>query len=301
MPGPGLQYPPDAATVSGSKITVDRWLKNPTIQQKSFERITLQQGFVADFLFRGGLAEGGAVIYDKLTAANLWADGEPGLIAPMSEFPLVDVSDPDPKIALAVERGLAFETSFQAIRRNNMDVIAKGVRRLANTMIRNHDAVALNTFYTDADIPAGDGSVTWATDGGDGILTDMFAGSAVVEDGDLAYTVDTAIIRPETRTLLLSKKAIRDALPRENTAINPVTSGKLSGLAGIDNWIVSKRAPVGKVAYVNSKVVGSINVEEAFWTASIEDKLRRRWVTQAGRSDVPIIDEPLAAYIQDIL
>lgn len=301
MPGPGTVYPADPASVAGSKITVDRWLNSPTIQQKSFERITAQQGFIADFLFRGGLAEGGAVIYDKLTEAVLWADGEPGLIAPGTEFPLVGVEDPDPKIALAVERGLAFVTTFQAQRRNRIDVIQKGVRRIGNTMIRNHDAVALATFYNDADIPKGDGSVTWATDNGDGILADIFGGSAVVNDGDMAYNVDTAIIRPETRTLLLTKKAIREALPKENTAINPVTSGQLSGLAGIDNWIVSKRAPVGKIAYVNRQVVGSINVEEAFWTATIKDDLRRRWVTQAGRSDVPIIDEPMAAYIQDIV
>lgn len=299
MPGTGTIYPAAPPSVSGDKITVSRWLKSPTLQFKTFERLTTQQ-FIADFLFRKGSADGGAVIFDKLLAANLYPDGEPGEVAPGTEFPLVNVDDPDPQVKLAVERGYAFLTTYVAERRNTMSGIQKGSRRLANGMIRDHNIVALAAFFGDADIPDGPATTPWSTASGKSKVADMRSAISEIQNGDLGYSVDTAVLHTDTALGLLNDDWIAEHLPRENVDLNPLLNTELAGLAGVKNWLVSNRAPEDKIAFTSRGAVGSINIEEGLWSKTIDDPRYRRWITQAGRSDVPVIDEPMAAFILDI-
>ena len=299
MPGTGTTYPPASPSVTGDKVTVSRWLKSPTLQFKTFERLTGQQ-FIADFIFRQGQANGGAVIFDKLLEANLYPTGEPAEVAPGTSFPLVNVDDPDPKVALAVERGYAFLTTYVAERRNTMSVIQKGARRLGNGMVRDHNAVAVNAFFSDSDIPSGPAETDWDASTGKGMIADIRSAISEIKNGDLGYTVDTALIHPDVELLLLNDEWITEHLPRENAGVNPLLSNELAGLAGIKNWVVSHRVPADKVGITSKGAVGSINIEEGLWSKTIDDPVNRRHITQAGRSDVPVIDEPLAAFILDI-
>ncbi|WP_053207941.1 major capsid protein [Jiangella muralis] len=290
-----LTNPPGPPTINGRLITVDMWLKNPTRVQRVMEELSRER-FVADFLFAPGDAQGGAVIYDQVTEQDLYTDRDVQEIAPGAEFPLVGASDPTPKVDAVVKRGGAFLVTYENVRRNQRDVIQRGTTKLRNTMIKKVDSVAMAKITAEPLKQGGNAADEWTVAATGDPLSDFYTAKSAISQSDLGYEPDTTVIHPSDALNLLKRKDIRDALPRENTTINPVLSGKLAGLAGIENWVVTNRQTAGVVDVCQAKIIGSQRDELPLYTRVIDLPWREAWLVQAGRVSVPIITDPLAIY-----
>lgn len=292
MPTQGLLYPGANPTVAGNKITVERFVKSPSQVFRVLSDLTKER-FVADFIFANGDAQGGAVIFDEITENDLYASDDPKPIAPGDEFPLVQDSQSDPKVAAVTKRGSAFPLTYEAVRRDQRDVLNRGLIKLRNSSVKKHDALAVAALLA-ANTRTVAASATFAAGTGDQVVADLFTGVNSVEEADLGYMVDTVLINPARVLDLLKKATIRDMLPRENVAINPITSGRLAKLCGIENWIVSNRVPTTSVLLLTRKIAGSVRDEVPFYSRTVDQEERERYLIMAGRVSVPIVTDPLA-------
>lgn len=287
---PGSMYPPGPPAVSGNLITVESFLRNPTRVQRTVDALTLQR-FLADSIFSSGDAQGGAVIYDEVSAGEWFTTRDAQAIEAGSEFPIVDVGELAPKVARVLKWGGAAVLTYESVRRDNRDVLNRQLTKLRNTIIRKVDTVAIAAL--DAKLPTMAASGSWATAGTD-IMTDLETARAAIDDADLGYTADTVIINPTQRIGVKKNAGIRAALPREAVGGNLISAKDLNGLLGFDNWYVSNRQPAGTVKVLASKIVGSIRDEMALYSRTIDQADRERWLVQAARITVPIITDPLA-------
>lgn len=291
---PSTMYPPVPPTVAGGKITIDLYLRQPTRITRVLNDLTAER-FIGDRVFGSGNADGGAVLYDRVSEQDLYLDNEIEVIAPGAEFPILGASETDPLVAKVAKRGGAVKLTYEAVRRNATDQFARQMRRLANTIVKKHDAIAISTLLGDADLGSGNAAAAWNASGSDP-FADIMEAKLGVEQLDLGYLVDTAIINPQEFQALIANASIRAALPRENTTQNPVLSGQLAGLAGIANWIVTNRMTSGTALFVNSKIVGSINDELPMYTRVVDKQEDETYLIQGARVSVPVVTDPKAAF-----
>ncbi len=302
MPTGDFQYPGGPPVVSGNQITVERFVKSPTQVYKVLQDLTKER-FIADFIYAGGDAQGGAVLYDETTENDLYAEGganggDPSEIAPGDEFPIVGDSDNDPKVAKVAKRGAAFPLTYEAVRRDQRDVLGRGLLKLRNSSVKKHNALAVATLTSNATINASRSTTAtgggWDQAGAD-VFADLYGATTAVEQADLGYVIDTALINPQEQLKLLKRKDIRDALPRESVD-NPVLNRQLAGLVGIRNWIVSNRVPAGTVLLLSRQIAGSVRDEVPFYSRTINQEERERYLIMAGRVSTTIVTDPLAVY-----
>lgn len=292
---PDQMYPPLAPSIANGAITVDLFLRTPSRVQRVMQDLTSQR-FVADRLYSMGDAQGGAVVYDRVSEQDLYTDRDIEEIAPGAEFPNVGATDTEPLVAKVAKRGGQVQITYEAVRRNNRDVLQRNLTKLRNTIVKKHDAIAVNTLLADNDVLSGNAAKVW-TDATSDPFADLAEVVSAIEQQDLGYMATMALINPQERVSLLSHKGIRDALPRENVSVNPLLSGQLAGLAGIPNWVVSNRVPAGKVIIANEGIVGSMRDEMPLYTRVLNKEETEVWLIQAARVSVPIITDPKAAFV----
>lgn len=294
MPTQGLLYPGANPSVVGNKITVERFVKSPSQVFRVLSDLTKER-FVGDFIFSGGDAQGGAVLYDQVTENDLYASDTPHEIAPGDEFPLVQDTQGDPKVAAVSKRGSAFPLTYEAVRRDQRDTLNRGLIKLRNSSVKKHDLISMAALHA-APTRTGNAAAVWSDAVNADIPGDFFTGVYTVEEADLGYSVDTAILNPAEVLKMLKRKDIRDMLPRENTSINPITSGRLTGLFGIPNWLVTNRQTAGHVDLLARQIAGSVRDEVPFYSRTLNQEDRERYLIMAGRVSVPIVTDPLAVY-----
>src|SRR3954449_7556133 len=94
-----VAHPLGPPTISGTLVTVDTMLNQPTRVTRMIMDLSLQR-FIADRVFAsGGGVTGGAVIYDQATQNWLYADRDVQRVSPGGQFPLVTGSRPTPQLA----------------------------------------------------------------------------------------------------------------------------------------------------------------------------------------------------------
>lgn len=291
-------YGPAAPVLNGNVWTVDRFLKNPTVIQKTLENMNSQQ-FVAELIFRQSNADAGVVIYDEAASQDLYVNVDPNLqprpVEPGSEFPNVGFVETAHMTVVVTEYGGKFFVSYTQQRRDQRDVITRNLFRLSNTLRQQSNNRAIAVLNNHPRVVKVAAAATW-----DGvspkIVSDVQAGISAINNTDLGYNCDTAIINPNTASLVMNQESIWSRLPREDTARNPLLNPQLNGLLSL-NWIESRLQPVGQVTLLQRGMVGAIGEEIPQYTQTIDDPERRRWIVQSGRIDVPFITDPLAAYV----
>lgn len=288
-------YPPGAPTVANGRITVEQFLRTPSRVQRAVENLTLNR-FVADYLYSAGDAAGGAVIYDRVTAGDFFTTRDVQAIEPGSEFPIVDTGEEEPRVAAVTKWGGAAIVTYEAVRRDQRDVLARKLVKLRNTLIRKVDTVGVNALTTDTGVPTGPTVAAWNAAGADPI-SDLEGARSAIDDADLGYSADTVLLNPRERLRLMANKDIRAALPRENTQGNPLLAGAaaLNGLLGF-TWVVSNRVPAGTVILTQRQVIGSQRDELPLYTRSVDQPEKERWLLMGARVTVPVITDPGAAY-----
>ncbi|KWW97406.1 hypothetical protein LI90_4378 (plasmid) [Carbonactinospora thermoautotrophica] len=288
---PGTTYPPAPPTISGSNITVDVFLRNPTRVQRTVAEL-LQNRFIVDFIFSQGGADGGAVVYDQITSeADLFTTRDVQEIAPGDEFPVVDDGEVTPKVAAVGKYGGMVKVTHEAVRRDQRDVLGQKLRKLRNTVVRKVDTLAVAALDA-APIRTMGAAKPWSDPTADP-FADILTAVDSINSPDLGYEADTVLINPAQVLALLKRKDVRDALPRESRELNPILSGQLAGLCGIPNWIPTNRVPAGTMYVLQRQMAGSVRDEVPLYARSINDERREVWWIQAARVTVPVVTDPL--------
>lgn len=286
----GTTYPPGAPSVNGNQITVEQFLKTPSRVTRVINDLTRQR-FIAERIFASGDAVGGAVIYDQVTASELYTSRDVQAIEAGSEFPIVTSGETSPKVAAVTKWGGAAVLTYEAVRRDARDILNRELTKLRNTIVRKVDTVAIAAL--DAAPINTDTGTDWS-DGtnGDPIL-DLAQGRSVIDDADLGYMADTILINPAQMVDLIGRKDVREALPRESLSGNPIANGQLNGFMGY-TWYVTNRVAAGTAYILASTMAGSLRDELPLYSRVIDQQERERWLVQAARVTVPIVTDPKA-------
>lgn len=136
-------YPLAGPVVSGSTITVEMMLNQPTRITRYLSDISLRNYISPIFFASPGGVSGGAVIYDELTLNDLFPTRDVQQVEPGAEFPIVTSDSPTPKTAAVEKHGGKFFVTDEAKDRNDQGVIQREGRKLMNAMIRRQDARAI--------------------------------------------------------------------------------------------------------------------------------------------------------------
>jgi hypothetical protein len=287
MPSP---YPYPAPTIAGVNITVSAYLQNVPRVQRAIENLALQR-FVTDLIFSAGpAATGGAVVYDQVTAVDLYLARDVQEIEPGSEFPILNDTEPSPLVAIAKKYGGEVLLSDESVRRDRRDLLNREMTRLRNTIVRKYDTLSM-TALRNAPVNTLTASGDWSTAATD-ILKDTASAINLISLLDMGYEPDTALINPAQELDLLSDADIRAALPRERSDV-PIATGKLGRLLGLD-WVVSNRVNAGEVFIMQRKAAGSISDEVPIYARTIHDDRREAWFIHGARVGVPYITDPKA-------
>jgi len=273
------------------QVNVEQFLKNPTRVERQLENLTRDKT-IADYAFGQGDANNGAVIYDEVTGFPVDPDRDVEVIAPGAEFPILGGSDQEPKTARVAKYGGAGEMTLEAIRRNDTDTLNKRLVLVSNQIIKRVNAVAVKCLTSNGNINQLGLDANWTGSTSDPIA-DLFAAKGLINDNELGYEADLALINPlDAQQYILGRKDIREQLPRENKDLNPVLSGDLAGLVGLE-WIKSSAIPRGTIYTLQRGVSGSVRDEEGGVKSNVYDEHSRQVrVIQGWRSIVPILTDP---------
>lgn len=286
-----LTYPAGAPTVSGTRLTVDRLLKSPTVLAKRI--VTDTTPFLSELLFRQGTTDSGAVIYSETSIEDRYPSrGDVTEVTPGGAFPMVDVAEGLDKTALSSTFGAGYIVTDQAKSRNNLDVIAKGNMKVRNALVRQDAARCLTLF--EAKVPNVPSVGAWTTT--KIWKTDLLKGKAQIAALKLGYNPNTVLISPATETNLLLLDDLQNWAPRENANLNPLYNPSLAGLLGF-NWIVNEFVDDDQAILLETGVTGANIVEKPFGVEVIREGTLKRDVVIADKWSVPIIDEPGSALV----
>lgn len=276
-----VAYPLGPPTYSGTTLTVDTALNEPTRVTRRIADLTLQNFIVTDIFASGSGVSGGAVVYDQALLNELYLERDVERVAPGDEFPIVTSLRQAPKVAEVEKWGGKFFVTDEARDRNNVISFNNQVVQLGNTMTRKVNARAIETL--DAAVAALGGAGTfvghnWSTvvTGGSSQTNNSawpaadFAAAQLAADVDeLGVIYDLWIVNPAQRAALaiVYGSALNDVLASYNVRIK-----------------ASNRVAAGTAYVVASGQVGSIDIEKPLATEIWrEEKTQRTWVQASVR------------------
>lgn len=274
-------------------INVADFLNNPSRVERVVRDLTKDKT-IADYAFGQGDAKDGAVVYDEVIGEAEEANRDVEVIAPGANFPEFGVLDEEQKMAKVDKYGGQSFLTFEAVRRDDVDTLNKRLQIVKNLIVKRVNKVAVNSLVTNPNIRRVALTTAWNTVNHD-VLADIFAGKARIDDSDMGYTADLILANPDdVQRYLLGRKDIREQLPKESKELNPVLSGDLQGLCGVE-WIKSSAIPAGKLYIINKGISGSVRDEEGGVKTNVYDENKnQRTYIQGWRSIVPIVTDPLS-------
>lgn len=287
---PNPVHPFAAPTVSGTTMTVEMYLNQPTRVTRMIQDLTLQR-FMADRVFASaGGVTGGAVVYDEATENELYTEDDVERVAPGGEFPIVGSELSTPKIAEVEKWGGKVFILDETRDRNNSTTFANKMRQLANTQVRKINQRAIEVL--NASITASSQTFTgrnWTTvvTGGSSQsvanlwpLRDFALAVEMAEVDELGVVYDLVIMNPQEYTSLILIYGA-DGLPDVLKAM------------GLSIY-VTNRQPAGKVKYVSERQVGEMRVEKPLGTETWRDPDHERTFVQSSVRPVMYVTNPFA-------
>lgn len=132
-----IAHPLAPPVLTNTTVALDWALANPTrVVTPMVLDLTRQRFFVDRAFTSAGGVTGGAVIYDEVVAADLYADRDVQRITPGTEFPIVTFSRRGPRAAEVEKWGGKFYFTDEARDRNDVALFTRAVRQLSNTIVR---------------------------------------------------------------------------------------------------------------------------------------------------------------------
>lgn len=287
-----VPHPLGPPVVSGTNITVDMMLNQPTRVTRMLQDLTLSR-FIADRVFASaGGVTGGAVVYDELTMNDLYTNRDIERVEPGMEFPIITSDRPQPKIAPVEKWGGKVWISDEARDRNNTAAFTNQIRQLGNVVIRKLNQRAIEVL--DASIVASGQTVVgrnWstATDVGPDAQTttrqnlpvrDFALAQRMADEDELGVVYTLWLLNPQEYT---------------NLVIIYGASGlaELLRVMNIDIY-VSMRVPVATSYVVAGTSTGEMRVEKPLGTVTWREEGRERTWVQASVRPVMYVTNPYA-------
>lgn len=288
MPTNASAYPLGAPAVSGSAITLETMLNEPTRITKYLSDISLR-GFISPLIFNtGGSVSGGAVIYDQLTLNDLFPTRDVQDVAPGAEFPILTSDNGAPQVATPDKFGGKFFITDEARDRNDPVVVQREGRKLANAIIRKIDARTIATL--DAAIAANASQtvvgLNWQSVVTGGSSTsnasawpaaDFSKVQLLADTQELGVELDTWVVNPAQRAqlALVYGSSLNDVLASYGVTL-----------------LSSNRVAAGTAYVVESGQVGELRMEKPLSTEVWrEAETQRTWV-QSDCRPVSFVTNP---------
>lgn len=285
-------YPYAAPTVSGSQVTVEQMLQQPTRITRYLSDIQLR-GLVASRIFSSPTGvSGGAVIYDQLTLNDLFSTRDVQNVEPGAEFPIITSDNPTPQVASVEKYGGKFFVTDEARDRNDGGVIQREGRKLINTIMRKTDQKAIAVL--DASIAANSGTqvvtgVNWNSVVTNGSSASNATAWPAADLSKVQLLADTQELGVEFNLWIVN--------PAQKAQFDLVYgSGASDVLAsyGVD-MVASNRVAAGTAYVVEGGQVGEIRVEKPLSTETWRDAhgRQRTWV-QSDMRPVMYVTNPFS-------
>jgi len=280
MPVANVAHPLGPPVVSGTTVTVDTMLQQPTRVTRFIMDLSLQR-FIADRVFQsaGGVSSG-AVIYDQATANQLYLDRDVQRVSPAGEFPLATSSRLVPKLAQVEKWGAKVFVTDEAKDRNLSVQLTNQLRQLTNTIIRKINARAVAELeanftaipalvYTGNDWNAYQPGGTSPSALANSPMANLMMAQMLADKDELGVSYDTVLLNPLN-------------LFRLNQVYG---SGLVKGLDEINMTLYSSnRVAVGTAYIVASQQVGEMRVEKPLSTETWrEQETERTWIQSSVR------------------
>ncbi|MFV8317122.1 major capsid protein [Mycobacterium sp. 23] len=289
---PTFEYPLGNPTVSGTTISVDTMLNEPTRITRYLSDLTLR-GYWADKVFTpGGGVSGGAILYTQLTQNELFVASGRDVqnVEPGAEFPLVTFDRPTPLVKPVEKFGGKFFVTDEARDRNDPLMLQQGAQRLANTINRRIHTNAVAEI--DAQITALGGSAQTAT-GNDW--------SAVVTGGS-SQTNATGWPAADFAKVQLLADQKELGVQFDTWILNPVNANEFKIAYG-NEWravledngimfVVTNRVTAGTAYVIESGQVGQMRLEKPLGTETWREQATQRTWVQSDVRPVFVITNP---------
>jgi hypothetical protein len=283
-----VTHPLGPPTVSGTLITVEMMLNQPTRITRMIMDLT-QQRFIADRIFASaGGVTGGAVIYDQATWNELYAARDVERVAPGAEFPILTGVQLIPKVASVEKWGGKIFITDEARDRNNTILFTRLMRQVGNTIVRKINARAI-------------GEMNAAVTG----FNRTFVGrdwTAVVTAGTSASTAQQYPLRDFAEADLIAEQDELGVV-FNLVLMNPQEYANMSTIYGAQSLAqfltfigksiyVSNRVPAGSVYFVQEGQVGEMRVEKPLGTETWREPETERTWSQTSVRPVMYVTNP---------
>lgn len=292
MPLNPVAHPLGAPAITGTEITVDLMLQQPTRITSFLMDITLQR-FILDRLFTSpGGVSGGAVIYDMVTENELYLDRDVEPVAPGAEFPIVTSQRRAPRVAEVEKYGGKYYFTDEARDRNDQTAFRNENIKLGNTIVRKlnaraievlEDAIAANgglsTFVGNdwsAAVPNGSSpTIPSGTPGADFAKAQLLA-----DQRELGISFNIAIVNPvQLNELRLFYGGNLDQMLADN---------------GFDEVYATNRVAAGTAYFIAEGQLGEMRLEQPLATETWREQPTQRTWVQSSVRPLMFVNNPFA-------
>lgn len=284
-------HPLGPPTLTGSTITVDLMLNQPTRITRMIMDLTLQR-FIADRIFAsGGGVTGGAVVYEEAVQNELYTNRDIERVEPGMEFPILTSERRVPKVAPVEKWGGKVWISDEARDRNMTASFTNQIRQVGNTVVRKINQRAVEVL--EASITASGQVVAgrnWAaysaltpntTAFNAGPLRDFALAGQMAEEDELGVQYTLWLINPQEYTNLVVGSG------------GPANFQALLNAMNISIY-VSNRITPGTAYVVAGTTTGEMRVEKPLGTVTWREEGRERTWVQSSVRPVMFVTNPFA-------
>lgn len=271
-----MPFYPGHADYENGIISVDQALNNPTVIEQRVADIAEKDLLVSSIFAEGGEVTGGAVIYSKITEKHLYTENDVTDRQPGDEYSVVYAEQPQAQLARVRDFGGKFAVSAENRKRNNAIDFDNDTTRLANTIVRKINRVAVETL--DAAVAAGDTTELAVLNNWGGVQLD---GATPTAPGERPHAAIADIF-----ALAESKEL---GIEYTRMLVNPITRATLRTIYGtglkdmLDDFgleLISTTFVDNGTAYlIDPQSAGFVRYEESLTIDSWEDQAHRQtWV-----------------------
>jgi hypothetical protein len=145
-PDAPVMYPLDPVSVSGTLITLDQYVEQPTVITRTIADLSTQHLYAHKIFSPGPGVTGGAILFERPNPllTDLYAARRTQEVAPGTEFPETAFIRGVPMVARPRKIGDKFQVTKEDRKRNSPALILQAIQKNANTLTRDLEIMALS-------------------------------------------------------------------------------------------------------------------------------------------------------------
>lgn len=142
----GFPYPLNPVTVSGTDITLDQYVKSPTVRNRRIADIAAQEFFAHNIFSNGGKVQGGAILFERPNPllTDLYTQRRLQEMAPGTEAPILTFVRGVPMVAYPRKIGGKWGLTREERDVNDPRLAERAMVQLGNTIARDLEVMALS-------------------------------------------------------------------------------------------------------------------------------------------------------------